>query len=721
MIIPIKKLDKKDLPRAGEKAYNLSRLNSLGYNIPKGISVTEDVYRRFLSETGLFEKIQMELARRDLSAMRWEELWDASLRIRNLFSRAEFPSEIYKELKSGLEEYENTPVVVRSSAPGEDSMNSSFAGIHESYVDVKGMESIIYHLKLVWASLWSDKALLYRQELGLDVRQSSMAVIVQELISGEVSGVAFSKNPMGGNQSVIEAVAGLNQNLVDGKAEPERWIIDQNSGEVVERYNNEKTTLLNKKELETLYQTLMTLHEEYGTPVDLEWTMMDGELFLLQVRPVTTVPENSDTQKIWEKKDKRPWYRTLTKSFETLKEMRRRIEGEILPEMEKVAAEMQMADLESMIDKSLSEEILKREAIYNKWHTVYWQELIPFAHGVRLFGQLYNDTVKPADPYEFTKLLQSNNMISVGRNRFFGDLVDMVKESPELYKELKKIPIEILNTDFSEELEKFIAVYGNSTYEGLPLLKQREKVIELILNMADAGGESVQAISSEEASFLEQKFLSMFKGEQLIFAEEMLDLARASWRIRDDDNLYLGKLESALTEALDIGIKRIGSEHKDPYTVAAMLTNYSNIQEGPKKYGGSQLQKMKLFKKENKENIITSDKNSKMKIRKYTGQPAGPGIASGQSRVIKRPGDIFDFKKGEVLVCDAIDPNMTFIVPFASAIVERRGGMLIHGAIIAREYGIPCVTGVDDATGIIDNGLTLIVDGYMGTVTIKEI
>ena len=80
--------------------------------------------------------------------------------------------------------------------------------------------------------------------------------------------------------------------------------------------------------------------------------------------------------------------------------------------------------------------------------------------------------------------------------------------------------------------------------------------------------------------------------------------------------------------------------------------------------------------------------------------------------------DLFSFENGEVLVCDAIDPNMTFIVPLAAAIVDRRGGMLIHGAIIAREYGIPCVTGVPDAARSIRTGDLLTVDGYYGLVTL---
>lgn len=261
--------------------------------------------------------------------------------------------------------------------------------------------------------------------------------------------------------------------------------------------------------------------------------------------------------------------------------------------------------------------------------------------------------------------------------------------------------------------------HGNSSYRGDSLLANKKDVLRLILNMADIDIDFEEEY--KDISDLENKFLSAFKIDQQDFAKDILNLARISWRIRDDDNIYLGKLESALLDSVNQGKIRLSINEKvTPYTVAMMLADpdYSprvsvDTKSSPLPSNDKQ-KRNKLIK------IATIDKNSEMRMRKFTGQPAGPGIGIGKSRVIQSQKDIFLFKKGEVLVCDAIDPNMTFIVQFASAIVERRGGMLIHGAIIAREYGIPCVTGIDNATEIIETGVTLVVDGYTGTVTIKE-
>lgn len=116
----------------------------------------------------------------------------------------------------------------------------------------------------------------------------------------------------------------------------------------------------------------------------------------------------------------------------------------------------------------------------------------------------------------------------------------------------------------------------------------------------------------------------------------------------------------------------------------------------------------------------TGPSDSGLKARQLKGQPAVPGVASGYARCIKNLEDIKHFQPGEIILCDAIDPTMTSIVPLAKAVIERRGGMLIHGVIIARELGIPCVNGLDNLFDYIDNGHFITVDGDMGLVIVGE-
>lgn len=110
------------------------------------------------------------------------------------------------------------------------------------------------------------------------------------------------------------------------------------------------------------------------------------------------------------------------------------------------------------------------------------------------------------------------------------------------------------------------------------------------------------------------------------------------------------------------------------------------------------------------------EKRTDIKPLQLTGQPAAPGLVSGKVRIIRTLEDLGEFRAGEILVCDAVQPNMTHLVPLASAIIER--GMLIHGAIIAWEMGIPCVNGIPNAADLLENGELVTVDGYLGIVTV---
>ncbi len=738
MIVAIENLNEKYLKTAGEKAVNLQKLGILGYSVPRGAVLLDTAYRCFVTETGLLERISIELARRDMENMRWEELWDASLRIRNLFAKTEFPESLKNKLRDYLYEYSNIPVAVRSSAPGEDSSGASFAGIHESFLDVLGIDSILDHIRLVWASLWSDKALLYREELGLDVYQSSMSVIIQELVIGDVSGVAFSTNPSGGEEVVIEAVRGLNQSLVDGEVEPERFMLEPDSGAVIGYHSHETSAsrlstlhknyfqgILGKKDVESIFSAVTRLHKIYSGPVDVEWTIRDGKLFLLQVRPVTTVKESAIGENLWESSDKRPWYRSLTKSFSSLKKLQKRIEEEILPGMDEAASIMGRTDLSSLTPVELAREIEKRKSAYLKWHDVYWDELIPFAHGMRLFGQVYNDTIKPNDPYEFTRLLGSSSMISTERNKAFAELIDILRSDPKLCS--SEQGLNSFSLKFQDGFFKFLKTYGAAVYEGMPVFTKQNKLVELMLKTACSDYHYEHSGKDSGRDTLESRFISSFHGRQKSFALEILELARSSWKLREDDNLYLAKIESALSDAVEAGRRVLQNELgiqvdiRNPDSVAAVLKGgYLSASEYFEKGEHDEPVEKSIIKGRLSDGLRVEDSEYSMRVRKYTGQPASPGIGVGNSRVIKTIDDIFNFQQGEVLVCDSIDPNITFIVPFASAIVERRGGMLIHGAIIAREYGIPCVTGVEKATQLIKNGSSVVVDGYLGIVTIKE-
>ncbi|MBN1226810.1 MAG: PEP/pyruvate-binding domain-containing protein, partial [Deltaproteobacteria bacterium] len=347
LLIPFDKITKKDREFVGGKALALAAMAHEGIKVPDGVCISALAYQEYITSTGLAERIFMELNRKNFTDMRWEEMWDASLRISNMFLNTLIPQELEENLRRALEPIaEKGPMVVRSSSLEEDSSKESFAGLHKSYVNVRGISSLLDHIKSVWASLWSDAALLYRQELLLSPEKSAMAVIVQELVQGDHSGVAFGQNPRDESQAVIEAVYGLNQGLVDGTIEPDRWIIDRATGRVISHtpalrekalfaldegvqskslpLEKQMVPPLNNEDLKRVYELIMRLELLFGVPQDVEWTKKGSFLYALQARPITTPPSASSG-------DKRQWYLSLRRSFSNLVTLRKKIEQEHIP------------------------------------------------------------------------------------------------------------------------------------------------------------------------------------------------------------------------------------------------------------------------------------------------------------------------------------------------------------------------------------------------------
>ncbi|MEJ2226336.1 MAG: PEP/pyruvate-binding domain-containing protein [Syntrophobacterales bacterium] len=356
VILPLEEVNSQHRRLVGGKGYSLAVLKQHGFKVPCTWCITTAAYSQFVSATGIKPHLLMELNRKKFKDLRWEEMWDAALRIRSLFASADLPKDLAVALSTALADELPQRCVVRSSAPGEDSRRTSFAGLHASFINVVGLESVLEHLKLVWASLWSDGALLYRKEMRLNVDRSTMAVLVQKMVPGDKSGVAFGQNPQDESQVVVEAVYGLNQGLVDGSVEPDRWLLSRESGKIIsyrpakhdqvvtpaasgvhlESVSQDETLLppLSDDEVAKVFNLVRRSEALFGAPQDMEWTFSDGELYALQSRPITTLKQAT-------KGDQRPWYLSLRRSFGNLlrrsfgnlKALRHQVEDVLIPAM----------------------------------------------------------------------------------------------------------------------------------------------------------------------------------------------------------------------------------------------------------------------------------------------------------------------------------------------------------------------------------------------------
>ena len=346
----------------GGKAASLGSLIQAGFRVPRGFCITTRAYEQFVAEAGL--------------AGTWPWSWAASPWTpcggRNcgtprcgsdLRSCAGIPEPISAEIRRALADHVGDgAVAVRSSAPGEDSRQRSFAGLHESVVGVQGDRAVLDAVRTVWASLWSDAALLYRRELSLDPQRSRMAVLVQEVELADCSGVAFGRDPRSpeADRAVVEAVPGPCALLVDGSVDPDRWILQRSSGELIEwrpgrRGSDEDTPLLDPRDLEHLLGVLSRVETLFAWPPDVEWTGRAPDTVVLQARPITTTQPDAE--------DERAWYLTLRPTLRRLSALATRVTDELIPALESEGARFAAQDLAACTDAELAAALLERSDV----------------------------------------------------------------------------------------------------------------------------------------------------------------------------------------------------------------------------------------------------------------------------------------------------------------------------------------------------------------------
>lgn len=713
-IIELKDTINLGLSYTGSKAVNLSILMKEGFKVPPGFCITTSCYKEFVEKNSLYQTIDLEISRKNPSDMRWEEIWDASLRIRSVFLKSEMPEMMVKEILDMVKGYgENVKFSVRSSSPAEDSVKTSFAGIHDSFINVKDPDEIIKAVKLVWASLWTDRSILYREELELDSVKSAMAVVVQKMEKRPVSGLAFSKDPTGASDNlIIEAVEGLLSHLVDNEKKGLKFEISR-EGKIIQ--DRPDISILTDDELHHLMSQILKIEDIFGYPVDVEWTGTLNDFIVLQVRPITSL-ENKD--------EDREWYLTLTPHFADLQKLSLKVENHLIPELIKVGDSLAAESIKNLSRQELADKLKERAEIYYHWKDIYWDSFIPFAHGIRNLGIYYNDLIKPDNPYEFIELLKGEKLLANSRNQNFIKLSNILKESQlkneifeilksdlkgkELIERLKKIvPDEV---GFIDEFLLFLDKQLDVTYQNQSIQDHPEILLRNIWELSKKQKTSVEApiITSDH---YQEKFLKT-AGTRVKEAEEVLRIGHLSWKLRDDDNILLGRVENQFLKILNMAGDLLKNEGRLNHDEILVLDDWKIIYKA-------------LFEKlpveiSVKRKLDNKIKSGSLKARQLVGQPASPGIVTGRARIIEFLNDFSNFKSGEILIADAIEPQMTFLASMASGIVERRGGMLVHSSIIARELGIPSVNGVSQATELIKNGDIITVNGYLGLVIIGE-
>ena len=736
LLIPFDAPGEWDERIVGGKAAKLAQLAGADFEVPGGFCLTTWAYEAFINDAGITAAIRMELGRKPLEDMRWEELWDAALRIRAAFLAQPLSELLRDSVAEGLQGFDaSTPLAVRSSAIGEDSAGCSFAGLHESIIGVRGRCAVEDAVRLVWASLWSDAALLYRKELGLDPAHSRMAIIVQAMVDADRSGVAFARDPrdIRNGHAIIESVPGSCSLLVDGVVDPDHWELDRKTHEIIAwlpgRRNDTEpdAPLLEPRDLENILETLLSVEQLFGWSPDMEWTGTSGSLTVLQARPITAGVSDDN--------EKRAWYLTLRPGDARLKALRKRVTERLIPELEAEGQALAAEELALLDDQRLAGAIEKRNAVVARWKKIYWDDFIPFAHGVRRLATYYNDSVQPEDPYEFVGLLRDQPLVATQRNEAIAQLARQLASSDLLRLAVERLLAETSGAlqwptfrdallqlvesagDFVHGFDAMNKRFLDIAYDQERLYDQPEPMLRNLIELSyqPKQSRSDAPIAGHSVAVLEKRMLDAVGPQRREEAIDVIETGRISWKLRDDDNLLVSRLESQLLRALDVAAKRLGDSGRLTGKVRTNEAHVETLVRALREPATGPVTLAVTAKVSATEEFCAPPGQTP---RQLIGQPASPGVATGTVHCIYGRADLGKFRQGQVLVCDAIQPTMTHLALLASAIVERRGGMLIHGAIIARELGIPCVNGVRNAASILKNGDLVTVDGHLGIVTV---
>ena len=275
---------------AGGKGASLSRLASAGLPVPPGFVISAGAFHGFLQSCGALDAIQEITARLDVDDSTAIDRAAAAIQ-QHILSAPLSPALIdhigaaYARLASG------GGVAVRSSAVSEDGAAASFAGQQETYLNVHGIDAVLGHVQECWASFFSPRALFYRARKGV-LGDTRMAVVVQEMVQAEKSGVMFTVDPIRGRHEcmIIEGAAGLGEAVVSGEITPDHYVVSRHDGSIEDQYiPGDAAPVLTPDELDRLRALGLHLEQFFGSPQDVEWCIRGRAIFLVQSRPITTL------------------------------------------------------------------------------------------------------------------------------------------------------------------------------------------------------------------------------------------------------------------------------------------------------------------------------------------------------------------------------------------------------------------------------------------------
>lgn len=319
-IATFKEISKKDVLKAGGKGASLGEMTGAGIPVPPGFVLLSGAFDEFLKTTDLNVELDAILDQVDHNVV--SKVDEASAKINRLIMDADMADNIASEIVKAYEKLGAKYVAVRSSATAEDSKDAAWAGQLDTFLNTES-KNLIENVKKCWASLFTPRAIFYGFEKGFHVHKDdekhrgkaiSVAVVVQEMVASEQSGIAFSVHPVtqDHDQLIIEAGFGLGEAIVSGSITPDSYVMEKSTEQILDKNisaqergmfrgedggtewkdivtsKGEKSVLSDDEVLE-LAKMVTNIEKHYGFPVDVEWARTNGKFYITQSRPITTL------------------------------------------------------------------------------------------------------------------------------------------------------------------------------------------------------------------------------------------------------------------------------------------------------------------------------------------------------------------------------------------------------------------------------------------------
>jgi rifampicin phosphotransferase len=837
-VLDLEEIDTTRVALTGGKGAHLGELLRIGgVRVPAGFCVTTDAFRRIMATAPVIDERLGRLSRLDLGDR--EVISALSAEIRQAIEDVNVPGDLAAEITRSVAALgEQTACAVRSSATAEDLPSTSFAGQQDTYLNVTGPAAIIRHVSRCWASLFSERAVIYRQRNGFDHRKVQMAVVVQEMVAPQASGVLFTADPVTSNRKVVwvEAVFGLGEALVSGLVNPDVYKI--RDGEIIDRKRQDQPALTDAQILR-LATLGRRIEAHFGRPQDIEWCLADDEFQVVQSRPITTlfpVPEAGDDGNhvyvsvghqqmmtdamkplgisMWQLTAARPMstaggrlfvdvtrqlgppatraalVKALGTSDPLIGDALQSVidRGDFIPELpdgdaagalpRSVAADDALASIEAdpaivtgMIDRAqASLDALKRDirgkqgqdlldfiaADVQELRKVMFtpQNLRVIVAGMDASGWLNGhlqewlgeknaaDTLTQSAPGNVTAEMGLALLDVADAIRPYPDVVSFLEHvtGPQF---LDRLPALNGGRTARDAIDAFLDRYGMRGTGEIDITRPRwserpDLLLPVLLgNVRNFGpGAAKQRFEQGrlEASKKEAELLARLRtlpdGElKAVETKQMIDRVRTFAGYREYPKYhmvsrYFVYKQALLAEADRLAAAGVLREREDVFyltfgeLVVVMRTGKADenlIRERKDAFRAQAALTPPRVLTSDGEALTGSYRRGDIPAGALTGLPVSAGTVEGRARVVL---DLAEAGLGadDILVTPYTDPSWTPVFVAIKGLVTEVGGLMTHGAVIAREYGLPAVVGVEHATRLIRDGQRIRIHGTDGYV-----